>query len=84
MNRYMVAFSWKSPPDLTLAGAEHQRVEELIKEGRMEQVLLAEDRTRGWLVMLARDESEALSAAATLPFYPSMRTETTLLVQAYP
>jgi len=82
--RYMLAFTWKVAPDITLVESEHRQVIRLIAEGRMEQILLAHDRTRGWLVMVADNEAKAREAASTLPFYPSMNIDVTPLVQTYP
>jgi muconolactone delta-isomerase len=84
MNRYILAFAWKHPPDVSLADAEHEQVEKLIAEKKMEQMFLAENRSKGWLIMLAQSEKEALNAAATLPFYPVMHIDITPLVFQYP
>jgi len=50
----------------------------------MEQIFLAHDRSRGWLVMFADSEDEAMTNVAMLPFFPSMTLETTRLVRQYP
>ena len=84
MNRYMLAFTWKTAPDPGKAGAEHEQVSKLISEGKMEQMFLAEDRSRGWLVMLAEGQDAALESAETLPFYPAMSIDVTPLVETYP
>ena len=84
MNRYMLAFTWNKAINPMKAGAEHEQVTKLIDEGKMEQMFLAGDRARGWLVMLADSPEAALESAQTLPFYPSMAIETTPLVQTYP
>lgn len=84
MNRYMFAFTWQRAPDPSLAGDEHTRCTELIKAGKMEQLFLAEDRSRGWLVMLAGSEDEARQTVSTLPFFPCMHLEATPLVKQYP
>ena len=84
MNRYMLAFTWKHAPQFSLASAEHGQVQRLIDQGAMEQMFLAHDRSRGWLVMLADTEDEATAHAATLPFFPAMNLETTPLVRQYP
>ncbi|WP_428340973.1 hypothetical protein [Mycobacterium sp.] len=84
MNRFMLAFTWQQPPDPALAGSEHDRVVELIDGGQMEQVFLASDRSRGWLVMLAESEDAALESASTLPFYPAMHIVATALLDRFP
>ena len=70
--------------DPSEAGAEHERVSRLISEGKMEQMFLAEDRSRGWLVMLADSEGEALEAVQMLLFYPFMNIDVIPLVKTYP
>lgn len=84
MNRYVFAFTWNRPPDPSVAPAEREQVLRLMAEGSLEQVLLAEDRSRGWLVLRADTEAAAAEAVATLPFYPSMHLEVTPLVVQYP
>ena len=84
MDRFMVAFTWKHSPRFALAGAEHEQVKKLIADGAMEQMFLAHDRSRGWLVMLAESEEVAVANVASLPFYPSMALETTRLLRQYP
>ena len=84
MNRYMLAFTWQSAPNVFKAGAEQKQVTKLIGDRKMEQMFLASDRSRGWLIMLAESETAALASAKTLPFYPSMMIETTPLVETYP
>lgn len=84
MNRYMLAFTWRDAPDVQLVDAEHRRVIELIEQGAMEQMFLADDRSRGWLVMLADSPEQAQEAAGTLPFFPTMIITTTHLATTYP
>lgn len=84
MTRFMFAFTWKEAPDPLHAEAEHAQVEKLIAEQRMEQMFLAADRSRGWLVMRDNSEQEAAQAVATLPFYPVMHVEPTQLLDQYP
>lgn len=84
MQRFVFAFTWQAPPNVALVEQERAQVARLIEEGRMEQILLAADRSRGWLVLRAASEAEAREAVATLPFYPSMHIEVTPLVPQYP
>lgn len=84
MQRFVLAFTWKAMPNVVLAERERETVEQLIEDGQMEQILLAEDRSRGWLVVQAANAQAAEDAVSSLPFYPSMQIETTLVVMAYP
>ncbi len=84
MNRYVFAFTWKSAPDASLAAAEHTQAVKLIADKHMEQMFLAEDRSRGWLVMLADTPEQAAEAVATLPFAPIMQLEVTPVMATYP
>ncbi|GAB3220972.1 hypothetical protein [Spirosoma arcticum] len=84
MNRYMFAFTWLSNPDPQIAPAEHEQVVQLIAEKRMEQMFLAQDRSRGWLVMLGETAEDATNSVNTLPFSPIMQLDLTPLIQKYP
>jgi Muconolactone delta-isomerase len=82
--RYMVAFTWREFPDVSKAEAERRSVQTLIQDGKMEQMFLAQDRSRGWFIMLAESETQAKAALMTLPFAAVMKLETTEVLPTYP
>lgn len=82
--RYMIAFTWKEFPDVSKAEGERLGVRTLIQEGKLEQMFLAEDRSKGWFIVLAEGEARAREIVLTLPFAPVMNLETTKLVLTYP
>jgi len=83
--RFMVGFSYREGVSgeevQELVPAEQARVKELKEEGILEDLFLAADRSRGWLVMRGESEGEAREAAASLPLSKLWEVEVTPLAQ---
>ncbi|NVO32254.1 muconolactone Delta-isomerase family protein [Hymenobacter lapidiphilus] len=84
MERYLFAFTWKTLPDPAKAPAERAQAQHLLAGPHLEQVLLATDRSRGWLVVRAPTEQAAAAVLATLPFFPHMQLAVKPLEIHYP
>ncbi|MBC7935578.1 MAG: hypothetical protein H7Y86_09540 [Rhizobacter sp.] len=84
MSRFMFAFTWTAMPDASVARSEREQVIKLIADKKMEQMFLANDRSKGWLIMIGESQEQALEQLSILPFYPIMHFEVTLLLDAYP
>lgn len=80
----MFAFTWTAMPDASVAPSEREQVIKLIADKKMEQMFLANDRSKGWLIMLADSKEEAIKYVSTLPFYRIMHFEIELLADSYP
>src|SRR3954470_13496029 len=74
--RYLVSFVFNQPFDMgPLIGPEHDRIEELHKQGRVETDSLGADYMRGWVIMRGDSPDAIAQAFTTLPMYPYMKIE---------
>jgi muconolactone delta-isomerase len=70
--RYVVSFVFNRPPDMALIPAEQARAKELEDAGQLQSVLLAADRSRGWLLMQCDSDDAVRTAVESLPLHPFM------------
>ena len=86
MAQFINAFTWNQPPNEEFAAlrpAQAARASELMAEGVIEYLFLAEDNSGGWAIYNADSRDEVLSILETLPLKKFMNNNVKKLQQVY-
>ena len=83
--KFIVPFVFKPDNDpkviAALVPGEQARVGELMQQGLIENMFLASDYKRGWMVLNVSNRLQAVEVLKSLPLYPYMGVELMELAQ---
>ena len=86
MSKFINAFTWNQPPNeefASLRPAQAARARELMEQGTIQHLFLAEDNSGGWAIYNVSSRDEVLSILETLPLKKFMNNNVKALQNAY-
>ena len=86
MSKFINAFTWNQPPNeefASLRPAQAAKAKELMEQGTIQYLFLAEDNSGGWAIYNVNSRDEVLSVLEQLPLKKFMNNNVKELQNAY-